>query len=119
MTNPAMKRFLVMYQIPAAQMDEWQKTDPKSREASEAKLRGEWQAWTAAHAKVIVDMNAGGKTKRVNSLGVWPARNDIVICSTIEAESHEAAAKIFASHPHLQIPQAMIDIMELRPMTGM
>jgi len=118
MTGTSKKRFLVMYQIPADVMDGWMKTDPKTRETSEAKLRGEWKAWTDAHATAIVDNNAGGKTKRVSAGGVAPARNDIVICSTVEAESHDAAAKMFESHPHLQIPQATIDIMELRPTSG-
>lgn len=35
-----------------------------------------------------------------------------------EAESHEAAARMFAQHPHLQIPNASIEVMEVRPMTG-
>ena len=119
MTATSKKRFLVMYQIPAAQLDAWMKTDPKTREASEAKLRGEWDAWTKAHAMMIVDSNAGGKTKRVTAGGIAPTRNDIVICATIEGDDHETVAKLFASHPHLQIPHAMIDIMELRPMTAM
>ena len=39
--------------------------------------------------------------------------------SIIEAESHEAAAKSFEDHPHLQIPQSSIEVMEIRPMGGM
>jgi hypothetical protein len=31
----------------------------------------------------------------------------------------EAAAKSFESHPHLQIPQSSIEVMEIRPITGM
>jgi len=33
--------------------------------------------------------------------------------------SHEAAAKSFEHHPHLQIPQSSIEVMEIRPMGGM
>jgi hypothetical protein len=36
-----------------------------------------------------------------------------------QAQSHEAAAKSFEGHPHLQIPQATIEIMELNPLHGM
>jgi hypothetical protein len=39
--------------------------------------------------------------------------------SFVEAESHEAAAKAFENHPHLQIPQSSIEIMYVRPMGGM
>jgi hypothetical protein len=38
--------------------------------------------------------------------------------SFVEAESHDAAARIFENHPHLQIPQSSIEIMHVRPMTG-
>ena len=62
---------------------------------------------------------AGGKTKRVTSGGVSDTKNDIVLYSIIEAESHEAAAKLFEDHPHLQIPQSSIEVMEIRPMGGM
>jgi len=37
----------------------------------------------------------------------------------VEAESHEAAAKTFEGHPHLQIPQSSIEIMEIRTLSGM
>jgi len=117
MTDSTLKRFLVTYQIPAAVMDGWKNTDPEVRKASETKLHGEWQAWTAKHAGMIVDANGAGKTKRVTSGGVTDTRNDIVLCATIEAESLEAAAEVFKQHPHLQIPQAFIDIMYVRPMT--
>ncbi len=36
-----------------------------------------------------------------------------------EAESHEAAAKSFEGHPHLQIPESTIEIMEIRPLSQM
>jgi hypothetical protein len=37
----------------------------------------------------------------------------------VEAASHEEAAKSFENHPHLQIPQSSIQVMEIRPMGGM
>jgi hypothetical protein len=73
----------------------------------------------SAHSAMILSTDAGGKTKRVTSGGVSDTRNDIVLYSIIEAESHEAAAKLFEDHPHLQIPQSSIEVMEIRPMGGM
>ena len=35
------------------------------------------------------------------------------------AESHEAAAKTFENHPHLQIPQASIELMEIHSLPRM
>jgi len=62
---------------------------------------------------------AGGKTKRVTARGVSDTQNDIILCSFVEAESHDAAARAFENHPHLQIPQSSIEVMYVRPMSGM
>ena len=37
----------------------------------------------------------------------------------VAAESHDAAAKTFVGHPHLQIPQSSIEVMEINPLSGM
>jgi hypothetical protein len=71
------------------------------------------------HAAMILSTEAGGQTKRVTGAGVADAKNDIMLLSYVEAESHEAAAKAFESHPHLQIPQASIEVMAVRSMGGM
>ena len=71
------------------------------------------------HADMIISTEAGGKTKRVSASGVSDTKNDIILCSFVEAPSHEAAAKAFENHPHLQIPQSSIEVMAVRPMSGM
>ncbi len=114
-----MKKFLVLYLAPASVLEGWSKTDPDKRKPAEEKMRGEWNAWMSHHAKMITDTAAGGKTKRVASSGTSDIKNDIMLYSFVEAESHEVAAKAFESHPHLQIPQSSIEVMEVRPMTGM
>ncbi len=119
MSTPDKKKFIVMYLIPTAVMDDWKKIDPEKRKAEEEKLMGEWSAWTKDHAGMILDTNAGGKTQRVTANGVSDFRNDIVLYSIVEAGSLEEAAQSFEHHPHLQIPQSSIQIMEIRPMSGM
>jgi hypothetical protein len=42
-----------------------------------------------------------------------------MLYSIVEADSHEAAAKAFEKHPHLQIPESSIEVMAINPMTGM
>ncbi len=114
-----MKKFLVLYLAPASVLEEWARTDPEKRKAAEAKMRAEWNKWMSDHAEMITDTGAGGKTRRISSSGASDFRNDIMLYSFVEAESHEAAAGAFEDHPHLQIPQATIEVMETRPMTGM
>ncbi len=116
MTNTTPKKFLALYLAPASVLEDWAKTDPEIRKPAEQKMQAEWQTWMANHAKSITLTEAGGKTKRVSPNGVADAKNEIMLYSFVEAESHEAAAKMFETHPHLQIPQASIEVMEVRSM---
>jgi hypothetical protein len=119
MADATKQKFLVLYLIPASVMADWAKTDPTTRQAEEQKMQAAWGNWMGEHAKMIISTEAGGKTKRVTASGVSDTKNDIILCSFVEADSHEAAAKAFENHPHLQIPQSSIEIMYVRPMGGM
>ena len=115
-----MKKFLVTYLAPASVIDDWKKTEPEKRKQAEEKMQGEWKKWMGEHSKRFSDKGAGvGKTKRVTEQGAADTRNDIMLYSIVESESHDAAAKAFKSHPHLQIPQSSIEVMEINPMHGM
>ena len=115
-----MKKFFVLYLAPASVIDAWKKTDPETRKPAEEKMQREWKQWVSDHAKMFVDMGAGvGKTMRVDAKGASDSRNDIMLYSIVEAESHEAAAKAFVGHPHFQIPESSIEIMAINPMQGM
>lgn len=115
-----MKSFLVTYLAPTSVIDDWKKTEPEKRRVAEEKMQGEWRTWMSDHAKVFVDKGAGvGKTKRVTAQGTSDTRNEIMLYAIVEAESHEAAVRIFGGHPHLQIPQSSIEVMEIHPLPGM
>jgi len=119
MATSAMKKFMVLYLIPGDVMANWAKTDPVTRKAAEQKMHGDWQAWMGKHGKMLTATEAAGKTKAVTSGGVADTKNDIVLYSIVEAESQEAAAQVFVSHPHLTIPESSIQVMEIRPMGPM
>ncbi len=115
-----MKDFLVLYMAPAAVIDEWKKTPAEKRKAEEEKMMAEWKAWMAKNAKRFSNRGAGaGKTKRVTAQGVADVRNDVMLYAVVQAESHDEAAQLFVGHPHLQIPQASIEIMEANPLPPM
>jgi|ERR1039457_739317 hypothetical protein len=116
MTTSTLKKFLVLYLVPADVLAGWAKTDPGTRKAAEEKMRGEWQRWMGEHAKLITVTQAAGKTKAVTSTAIADTKNDIMLYSIVEAGSHDGAAKMFAHHPHLQIPQSSIQVMEVRAM---
>jgi hypothetical protein len=116
MTTSAVKKFLVLYLVPGQVMADWAKTDPAIRKSAEEKLKAEWGRWMSEHAKMITLTEAAGKTKAVTASAITDTRNDIMLYSVVEAESHDAAAKAFAQHPHLTIPQSSIQVMEVRSM---
>ena len=116
MSTATLQKFIVLYLIPGDVMADWMKTDPAKRQVAEQEMREAWGKWMGEHTGMILSSEAGGKTKRVTASGISDTRNDIIMCSFVEAESHEAAAKAFEHHPHLQIPQASIEIMAVRPM---
>jgi hypothetical protein len=118
MTDATKQKFLVLYLIPASVMADWAKTDPTIRQSEEHKMQAEWGKWMGEHPNMIISTEVGGKTKRVTAGGVSDTKNDIILYSFVEAESHDAAAKAFENHPHLQIPQSSIEIMHVRPMSG-
>jgi len=116
----AMKRFLVTYLAPASVIDDWKKTDPEKRRAGEEKMQNDWKKWMSDHHDIFVDKGAGvGKTRRVTANGSAAGRNDIMLYAIAEAETHEAASKMFEDHPHLGIPSSSIEIMEVHPLPGM
>jgi hypothetical protein len=79
-----------------------------------------WGDWMATHQKSVVDMGGPlGKTKKVNPQGVSDIRNAMTGYVIVQAESHDAAAKLFLNHPHFTIfPGDSVEIMEALPIPG-
>jgi hypothetical protein len=114
-----LSRFLVLFQIPPAVIAEWMKTDPATRGPAEQEMREKWQAWMQRNGQMFVTSEAGGATKRVTPDGVADYNNGVMLYSVVQGASHDEVARAFADHPHLTIPQASIEVMAVRPMTGM
>ncbi len=111
-----MKTFTAMYLAPTHVIEEWMKKPEDERKAADAKMRADWDAWMAAHARELKGTYALGKTKSVAKDGVHDIKNDMMLYSVVEAETHDDVAKLFADHPHLGIPGATIEIMDTRAM---
>jgi hypothetical protein len=107
-----------LFFAPIAVIEEWKKTPAETRKAAEEKMRGEWGQWMGQHGKSVSDTAGAGKTKRITATGVADTRNDVMLYSIVQAESHDEAAAMFKGHPHLQIPEASIEVMEINPLSG-
>ena len=116
MTESTSKKFIALFLAPASVIENWGKTDPEIRKPAEQRMQAEWGKWMSDHAGSITLTEGAGKTKRVTTGGVSEVKNEIMLYSFVEAASHEAATKLFENHPHLQIPQSSIEVMEVRSM---
>jgi hypothetical protein len=115
-----MKKFLAIYIGTEAGLERanWKNLDDRERKAREKKAMDAWVRWGTTHSAAIVDRGTPlGKTKRASPDGISDIKNSMVGYVIIEAESHEAAAKLFENHAHFTIfPGDSVEIMECLPM---
>lgn len=109
-----MEKFLVLYMAPIASIEAMMKNmTPEQGKAG----MDEWTKWMTDRRASFADMGApAGKTKRVTASGVTDTKNDVMGYSIVQAESHEAAAKLLESMPHFQIPGGYVDVSRLANM---
>lgn len=98
----------------------WDSQPEGDRRAKEREGVSAWKAWVEKHQAAIVFMGGPlGRTKKVTQRGIDDARNDMGAFMVIRADSHEAAAKLFESHPHFTIfPGDAVEIMPVLPIPG-
>jgi hypothetical protein len=103
---------------PSAQFEQW--TQTMSPEQQKAGMDG-WMKWMSANKASLVDGGGPlGKTKRVEAGGTKDAKNELGGYSVVQAESHDAAARMLGKdHPHLQWPGTWIEITEIMAVPGM
>lgn len=89
------------------------------RAVQEQALKEKWDVWAATNASALMETAGAGKTKLVNASGVSDIKNEVMLYSLVEAESTEAAAALFVGHPHLDIPEATIEVMPANVLPGM
>lgn len=111
-----MKKFLAIYLGSASSpaVEQWNAMDEASRKNRELAGMKNWMAWGQNNANTIVDHGSPiGKTKRIDSGGVSDSKNLISGYVIVEAEDHEAAAKMFLDHPHFKdFPGDAVEVME-------
>jgi hypothetical protein len=115
-----MKKFMAVYTGEPGGFEKWNALDEKTRKEREAAGMKAWGDWMVRNQAVIVVQGGPlGKTKRVTSKGIADVRNNLAGFIVIQAESHEAAAKLFEQHPHFSIfPGDGVEIMEVLPIPG-
>lgn len=112
-----MKRFLALY-LGSASPEE--KASAPVPDEVQAQGMAAWGAWMASHAAAIVDGGGPlGRTKLASPDGVTDTRNNITGYILVQAESLDAAARMFEGHPHFAVfPGTGVEIIELLPIPG-
>lgn len=116
-----MHKYYVLFRIPIASIDDWMKNvSAAERKTQSDDVMQKWKEWAEEHADAIVDAGSPlGKTKTVTKDGIADSRNDLNYVMIIQADSHDAAAELIASNPHVQmIPTSSADVIDI-PHMGM
>jgi hypothetical protein len=109
------KKFVVFYRMPVEVVAEWRKnTPPEEMEAQDKKLGAEMTAWTEKNKTALIDRGLPlGKNKRMTAAGTEDVANDLNYYCVVEAESVDEVVEMFKDNPHLKIPSAFLDILEV------
>lgn len=108
-----MTKFLVLYRAPVSAAEQMAAATPEQAKAG----MDAWMQWAAKAGSAIVDM--GAPTQSVAHLSGGVAVGHIGGYGVVQAESADAAKALFDGHPHLMMPGASIEILELLSMPGM
>jgi hypothetical protein len=77
-----------------------------------------WFAWQKKNAKAVVDLGAPlGKGACVDKKGTAKGQTQVTGYSIVQAKELDAVKIMVADHPHLMMPKASIEILEIMPMT--
>ena len=115
-----MKQFLAIFIGTPASMAKWNELPEAERKQREGKGLTAWHAWIEKHKGSIVQTGSPlGKTKSVSNSGIADIRNNMSAWTVVQADSQDAAAKLFENHPHFTIfPGESVEIMPVLPIPG-
>ncbi len=112
-----MKRYLAVYTGTPGAMARWDTLTESERQQRQTQGMAAWKKWANENAASIVE--GGGplsRTKLVSASGITDIRNNLAAFIIVQAESQEAAAKLFLDHPHFTIfPGDGVEVMEVLP----
>ena len=113
----SMKRYLAIYTGSPAAMSRWEMLTEAERTLKQAAGIAAWRRWTTDNQASIVEMGAPlSRTKLVSVAGISDIRNSMAAFTIVQAESQEAAARLFLDHPHFTIfPGEGVEVMECLP----
>jgi len=106
-----MSKFMILYRAPASAREQMENATPEQRRAGlEA-----WRAWASRVDYAIADL--GSPLAHTTHVGPGTASTDGVAGYTIlQAGSAEEVETILDGNPHLTMPGASVEVLEIIPM---
>jgi hypothetical protein len=108
-----MPRFLAVYTMKPEDLASFRSLPKAEQDAVDTVGIAQWAAWEERHAAAILDRGGMvGKTTRITRDGVAEAVNPFCGYLVVQAETADAAARMFEDHPHITVfPGDGVDIM--------
>jgi hypothetical protein len=109
-----MSKFMVLYRSPASAREQMANATPEQQQAGmEA-----WQTWATKVGYAIVDL--GSPLAHTTHVGSGTASSDGVAgYSILQAGSADEIDTLLEGHPHLAMPGASIEVLEIIPIADM
>jgi hypothetical protein len=103
-------KFMILYRAEASALEQMANATPEQREAGmEA-----WRTWATKVGYAIVDL--GNPLAHTTHVGAGAAATDgIAGYSILQAGSADEVETILEGHPHLTMPGASIEVLEIIP----
>ena len=99
-----MPHFLSVYTLKPEDLARFRAMPKSEQDAADAVGLKQWAEWEAKNAASLPDRGGMvGKTMRVTRDGIDEGANPFCGSVVVEADSGEAAARLFADNPHLTI----------------
>ncbi|WP_457301000.1 hypothetical protein, partial [Phyllobacterium sp. P5_D12] len=107
-----MPRFLAVYTMKPEDLARFRSLPKPDQDAIDTLGFKQWVDWEARNAASLPDRGGMvGKTTRVTKDGIADAVNPFCGYIVVEAETIEAAARLFENHPHFSVfPGDGVDI---------
>jgi hypothetical protein len=107
-----LKKFMVLYMAPVSAEQQMNVSPEEMKKGMEP-----WNAWYKKCEKAIVDFGAPlGKGTCFSKKGSSKSQSEVTGYSIIQAKDIDAVKAIVADHPHLMMPKASIEVLEIMPM---
>jgi hypothetical protein len=108
-----MPRFLAVYTMRPENLSAFRSRPKAEQDAVDDVGVKAWKAWEESNASSILERGGMvGKATRVTKDGPADATNSICGYLVVEADSAEAAARLFLDHPHfVTFPGDGVDVM--------